>query len=89
MKGLKLLCPKEMVYGLLKIESLILCQACIYEKQCRRPFPTGNSWRAFNYLELIHVDLCGPMKTETFGGSWYFLLLTDDYSHMSWVYFLQ
>jgi len=28
------------------------------------------------------------MKTESLGGSRYFLLFTDDYSHMSWAYFL-
>ena len=29
------------------------------------------------------------MNTESFCGSRYFLLITDDYSHMSWVYFLK
>lgn len=29
------------------------------------------------------------MKTESLGGNRYFLLLTDDYSRMSWVYFLK
>ena len=37
----------------------------------------------------MHADLCGPMKTESLGGSCYFLLFTDDYSRMSWVYFLK
>ena len=31
----------------------------------------------------------GPMNTKSFGGSQYFLLFTDDYSRMSWVYFLK
>ena len=29
------------------------------------------------------------MNTESFGGSYYFLLFTDDFSRMSWVYFLK
>ena len=29
------------------------------------------------------------MQTKSLGGSIYFLLFIDDYSHMSWVYFLQ
>ncbi|KAJ0094031.1 hypothetical protein Patl1_27066 [Pistacia atlantica] len=88
-KGLKLLSQKEMVFGLPKNESLDQCEGCIYGKQCKRPFPTGKSRRASSCLEIVHADLCGPMQTKSFGGSRYFLLFTDDYSRMSWVYFLQ
>lgn len=38
---------------------------------------------------LVHADLCGPMSIESSSGSRYFLLFTDDYSRMSWVYFLK
>jgi len=37
----------------------------------------------------VHADVCGPMSVESLGGSRYFLLFTDDYSQMSWVYFLK
>lgn len=33
--------------------------------------------------------LCGPMSVESLGGSRYFLLFTDDYSRISWLYFLK
>ncbi|KAL4353579.1 hypothetical protein GQ457_06G019510 [Hibiscus cannabinus] len=88
-KGLKLLSDKGMVLGLPKIGSLDLCEGCIYGKQTRKPFPVNKAWRATKCLELIHADLCGPMQTESLGGSHYFLLFTDDYSRMSWVYFLE
>ncbi|KAE8732360.1 phytosulfokine receptor 1-like [Hibiscus syriacus] len=42
---------------------------CVYGKQRWQSFPIGRSWRASNYLELVHADLCGPMDTESFGGS--------------------
>lgn len=42
-----------------------------------------------NVFELIHADLCGLMNIESFGGSQYFLLFTNDYSRMSWIYFLK
>lgn len=87
-KSLNLLNQKEMVSGLPKIESLGLCEGCVYGKQHKKSFPTGKSRRATNCLELIHADLCGPMQTESCGGSRYFLLFTD-YSRMSWVYFLK
>ncbi|CAL5412844.1 unnamed protein product [Camellia sinensis] len=88
-KGLKLLKEKGMVFGLPKIGSIELCEGCIYGKQTRKSFPVGKARRASTCLELIHADLCGPMQTKSFGGSRYFLLFTDDYSRMSWVYFLE
>ncbi|KAL4317812.1 hypothetical protein GQ457_18G000340 [Hibiscus cannabinus] len=89
LNGLKLLSRKEMVLGLSNIGELDFCEGCVYGKQNRRSFPIGKSWRASNCLEIVHVDLCGPMKTESPGGNRYFLLFTDDYSRMSWVYFLK
>lgn len=87
--GLKLLVQKYMVIGLPKIKELDLCEGCIYGKQTRKLFPVGKSWRATTCLELVHADLCGPMKMESLGGSRYFLMFTDDYSRFSWVYFLK
>lgn len=60
-KGLKLLNEKSMVLGLPKINSIELCEGCIYGKQIRKSFPVGKAWRASKCLEFIHADLCGPM----------------------------
>lgn len=87
--GLKLLNQKEMVIGLPHISEFEFCEGCVYGKQSRNSFPVGKSWRASECLELVHADLCGPMQTESLGGSKYFLLFTDDYSRMSWIYFLK
>ena len=84
-----LLSQKEMVFGLPKLENLGFCEGCVYGKQSKKPFPVGKVWRASKCLELVHADLCGPMNIESLGGSRYFLLFTDDYSRMSWVYFLE
>lgn len=37
---------------------------------------------------MFHTDVCGPMQEVSLGGSKYFLLLKDDYSHMRFVYFI-
>ncbi len=63
------------------------CEACIYGKQNRESFPTS-SWRANRRLQLVHSDVCGPLQTS-FGGCKYFLLFIDDFSRMTWVYFLK
>ncbi|KAJ1704767.1 hypothetical protein LUZ63_004546 [Rhynchospora breviuscula] len=87
-KGLRLLSQKQMVFGLPEIKEIGLCEGCVYGKQIRLPFPKNQLMRAKRVLELVHTDLCGPMETESLGGSRYFLLFIDDFSRMSWVYFL-
>ena len=40
-------------------------------------------------LELVHTDLCGPMKTPSLTGNVYFMTFIDDYSRKTWVYLLK
>ncbi|GJZ75291.1 retrovirus-related pol polyprotein from transposon TNT 1-94 [Tanacetum coccineum] len=40
-------------------------------------------------LELLHMDLCGPMRVESIIGKKYILVIVDDYSRYTWVYFLR
>ncbi|KAL4377627.1 hypothetical protein GQ457_02G041370 [Hibiscus cannabinus] len=67
--NLKMLQQKEMVKGMPVLGTLDICEACIYGKQSKKPFSTQKAWRATKFLELVHGDLCGPMQTETFGGT--------------------
>jgi transposase InsO family protein len=39
-------------------------------------------------LELIHMDLFGPVAYLSIGGNKYGLVIIDDYSHFTWVFFL-
>lgn len=38
---------------------------------------------------MIHTDVCGPMQVNSLGGSRYYLLFKDDYSHFRFVYFIK
>jgi hypothetical protein len=38
-------------------------------------------------LELLHMDLFGPIAYISIGGSKYCLLIVDDYSRFTWVFF--
>jgi hypothetical protein len=40
-------------------------------------------------LELLHMDLFGPIAYISIGGSKYYLVIVDDYSRFTWVFFLQ
>ncbi|WVZ84378.1 hypothetical protein U9M48_031416 [Paspalum notatum var. saurae] len=71
---------KGMVRGLPAIEHVSeLCDS-LAGKQRRSPFPKATSYRAKDLPELVHGDLCGPIKPVAHGGKRYFLLLVDDSS---------
>ncbi|GJR02307.1 retrovirus-related pol polyprotein from transposon TNT 1-94 [Tanacetum coccineum] len=40
-------------------------------------------------LELLHMDLCGPMRVASINGKKYILVIVDDFSRYTWVYFLR
>ena len=84
-----LLQKKSMVEGILVIKNEHLeCSACALGKQHRNEFPVHQEKRQASLLELIHIDLCGPMQTRSLGGASYFLTFIDDRSIYTWVYFI-
>ncbi|CAL8990716.1 unnamed protein product [Prunus brigantina] len=42
-----------------------VCEGCQLGKQHRQAFPSGKAWRAKALLELVHTDVCGPMRTPS------------------------
>ena len=59
-----------------------VCKPCMLSKQARQPF--GTSTRpAHRPLELVHMDVCGPLHVPSMGGCRYFATLLDDFSKMS------
>ena len=40
-------------------------------------------------LELLHVDLMGPMQVESLGGKRYAFVCVDDYSRFTWISFIR
>jgi hypothetical protein len=66
-----------------------ICEGCIFGKKHRESFPFGKSYRAKDPLEIVHLDICGPMQTPSIGGNTYFLTFIDDFSRNTWIYFLK
>jgi hypothetical protein len=88
--GLKLLAQKKMVNGLPSINQPDqLCEGCLVSKQFRKSFSKEYTTRANEPLQLVHVDVCGPIKPFSFGKNRYFLLFIDDFSRKTWIYFLE
>nr|GFA18529.1 retrovirus-related Pol polyprotein from transposon TNT 1-94 [Tanacetum cinerariifolium] len=38
--------------------------------------------------QTVHMDLCGPMRVQSINGKRYVLVVVDDYSRYTWVFFL-
>ena len=77
---LKEMSSKKLVEGLPPVSvTSKLCRNCIAGKHHRAPFPQASSFRATEPLELIYVDICGPISPPTLGGSRYFFLIIDHF----------
>ena len=79
-----------MVTGLpqLQVPCHHVCSSCAFGNQHRASFRLEATHQATHILELIHVDLAGPMEVLSLGGLCYYMLLVDDFSRKLWVYFL-
>ena len=69
--------------------SSLICEGCIEGKQHRAAFPSNEGTRATKALEIVHSDVCGPMRTTSIGGARYFVTFIDDLSRKVWVYMLK
>src|SRR5579871_257067 len=65
-----------------------ICDHCLYEGQ-HQILSNYQISRATKVLELIHTDICRPIKITSIGNAKYFILFIDDYSRMTAVYFLE
>ena len=54
----------------------------------RKSFKSKNIVSTSRPLELLHLDLFGPTRITSLGGSKYRLVVVDDFSRFTWVSFL-
>ncbi len=62
-----------------------ICEGCVKGKHQRTSFPKDGATRASQLLEIVHTDVCGPMKTTSHGGARYFLTFIDKFSRKTHV----
>ncbi|GKF94998.1 retrovirus-related pol polyprotein from transposon TNT 1-94, partial [Tanacetum coccineum] len=79
---INLLSKNDIVKGLPKLKFVKdqLCSSCEMGKAKRSSFKSITITRSKKWLELLHMDLCGPMRIETINGKKYILVIVDDYS---------
>jgi hypothetical protein len=65
-----------------------LCKHFQQGKQTKTRFKS-NEYSTTKPLEIVHTDLVGPTTTKGLKGERYFMLLVDDYTRMTVVFFLK
>jgi hypothetical protein len=90
MRNLAKLLKGEHILGLTNVvfEKDRVCGACQAGKQVGVLHPAKNIVSTTRPLELLHMDLFGPVAYISIGGNKYGLVIIDDYSHFTWVFFL-
>jgi hypothetical protein len=91
MKNLHKLLMGEHILGLTNVhfEKDRICSACQAGKKVGVHHPRKNIMTIDRLLELLHMDLFSLIAYISIGGSKYYLVIVDDYSRFTWVFFLQ
>nr|GFA47360.1 hypothetical protein [Tanacetum cinerariifolium] len=84
------LVKNNLVQGLpkMKFEKDHLCSVCEQGKIHRKHHKSKTAFASNKPLYLLHMDLCGPMRIQSINGKRFVLVVVDDYSQYTWVFFL-
>jgi hypothetical protein len=74
---------------LLKFESDLICTPCCHGKMIAASHSSVNAAMTERPRQLIHMHTVDPSRVRSMGGKWYILVIVDDYSRYSWVFFLK
>ncbi|GJR24222.1 retrovirus-related pol polyprotein from transposon TNT 1-94 [Tanacetum coccineum] len=85
------LTKQDLVDGLpkFKYDKEHLCLACEQGKIKKAILKPKLVPSTHSKLEIIHMDLCGPTRVESINDKKYIMVIVDDYSCYTWVYFLR
>lgn len=87
---LKMMVEKSMVRGLPEVEvkTDIICAGCQFGKAHQLPYQQSKH-RANESLELVHLDVFGPIKQASISDAKYMVTFIDDFSRFVWVLFMK
>ncbi|GJT02992.1 putative ribonuclease H-like domain-containing protein [Tanacetum coccineum] len=90
-KNINKLAKHGLVNGLLQIFTIVsqLALACNKGKQHKASYKAITAVSTISEpLQLLHMDLFGPTSIRSIDHKYYSLVVTDDFSRFSWVFFL-
>ena len=90
MRNLAKLQKGEHILGLTNVsfEKDRIYSACQAGKQVGAKYPIKNVVTTERPLELLHIDIFGPVAYISLGGNKYGFVIVDDYSRFTWIFFL-
>ncbi|PKU86617.1 Retrovirus-related Pol polyprotein from transposon TNT 1-94 [Dendrobium catenatum] len=90
MKTLRKVTQNDLVRGVPKLKFIKdhLCDVCQLGKQVHSTFHPIKDISTSRPLEVLHMDLFGPISTASLGGKVYGFVIVDDYSRFTWTRFL-
>ncbi|GJS32662.1 retrovirus-related pol polyprotein from transposon TNT 1-94 [Tanacetum coccineum] len=88
---INLLLKNDIVIGLPKLKFVKdhLCSSCELGKSKQKSFHTKTTLSFKRRLQILHMDLCGPLRVESFNGTKHVLVIVDEYSRYTWTHFLR
>ena len=91
LKSMKKIISEEAIRGLpkMKIEEGRICGECQIGKQTKLPHKKVQHLTTTKVLELLHMDLMGPMQVESMGGKRYAFVFVDDFFRFTWISFIK
>lgn len=91
MKNLQRLVKNKHIIGIkdMKFNKDHLCDACEAGKQVKKSHSPKIIMSTMRPLELLHIDLFGPQNYANLCCNHYGLVIVEDFSRFTWVYFLE
>jgi hypothetical protein len=74
---------------MLKFESNLVCAPCHHGKMIVASHSLVNTVMIEHPGQLLHMDTVNPSRVHSIRGKWYVLVVVDDYSPYSWVFFFK
>jgi transposase InsO family protein len=73
----------------LKFESNLFCAPCRHGKMIVASHSLVDTVMIEQPGQLLQINTVNPSRVRSMGGKWYALVIIDDYSRYSWVFFLE
>ena len=89
-KHLSIVSKHESVLGIPKLSRMsnVVCGLCQLGKQTKAKHLGTQTSATSRPLELLHLDLMGPTRTESLGGKRYIMVMIDDFTRYTWIILL-
>ena len=89
-KHLSIMYKHKSVLGIPKLNrvSNVVCGPCQLGKQTKAKHLGTQTSATSRPMELLHLDLIGPTRTESLGGKRYIMVVVDNFTRYTWVILL-